>query len=189
MQRDINRDMWSYLPNFYEDIRESRAIINPESKEFERLDGNIRDVLSQFFVDTATWGLANWERVFDIAADETKPIDQRRSVIKSKMRGAGTVTISLIEEVAEAYDNGDVDVVLDHANYIVTITFISTKGIPPNLADIENALREIIPAHLAIDFVFTYLTWDELDSANLTWDDLDALGLTWDQFEVYNPNL
>lgn len=189
MRSDIKRAMWSYLPNYYEDIREARAIIDPESEEFEKLNENIRDVLSQFFVDKATWGLSYWERAFSVPVDESKPIEQRRSVIKSKMRGAGTVTIGLIEEVAEAYDNGDVDVTYDHARYTVTIKFISTKGRPPNIEDTERALRDIIPAHIAIDFVFTYLTWDELDLRNFTWDELDALGLTLDQFEVFNPNL
>jgi Uncharacterised protein conserved in bacteria (DUF2313) len=155
--RDINRAMYDYLPSYYEDIREARAIIDAESAQFEQLHADIADVLAQFFVDTATWGLANWERICGIPVDESKPIDQRRSVIKSKLRGIGTVTVDLIKNVAEAYYNGEVEVTEQPSLYTVKIKFVSKLGVPPNLADIQNALREIIPAHLAIDFEFSYL--------------------------------
>jgi Uncharacterised protein conserved in bacteria (DUF2313) len=185
IERNIERDMFDYMPREYEDLRESRAIIQAEATEFETLNAAIADVLAQFFVDTATWGLANWERICGIPTDESKPIDQRRSVIKSKLRGIGTVTVDLIKNVAEAYSYGEVDVTEDSANYTVIVTFVGERGVPANLTDIENALREIIPAHLAIDYKFTYLRWSELDSYGWTWDALDAQMLSWDEFEKY----
>ncbi len=183
IERDINRAMWRYLPRYYEDIRESRAIVNPQSAEFERLNGAIRDVLDQYFVDRATWGLAYWERAFGITIDESKPRGQRRSVIKSKMRGAGTVTVDFVKDVAEAYDNGEVEVTEDNANYTIIVTFVGTRGVPPNLADTERALRDIIPAHLDVKFEFTFLTWEELSDVAMSWADLDAQDLTWAEFE------
>jgi len=157
IERNIERDMFDYMPREYEDLRESRAIIQAEAAEFETLNAAIADVLAQFYVDTATWGLANWERICGIPINESKPIDQRRSVIKSKLRGIGTVTVGLIKNVAEAYYNGQVEVIEQPSLYTVKIKFVSKLGVPPNLADIQNALREIIPAHLAIDFEFSYL--------------------------------
>jgi Uncharacterised protein conserved in bacteria (DUF2313) len=185
LTRNIERDMFDYMPREYEDLRESRAIIKTEAVEFETLNDKIADVLAQFFVDTATWGLAYWERICGIPTDESKPIDQRRSVIKSKLRGIGTVTVDLIKNVAEAYSYGEVDVTEDYANYTVIVTFVGERGVPANLTDIENALREIIPAHLAINYKFTYLRWSELDSYGWTWDALDAQMLSWDEFEIY----
>ena len=176
-----------YLPDYYQNIREFQTLIGTENEEVEQLSATIDEVLEQFYVDTATWGLVNWERICGIPTDESKPIDQRRSVIKSKLRGIGTVTVDLIKNVAEAYLNGGVNVTEDFANYTVKITFIGKRGVPPNLSDIQNALREIIPAHLAINYEFTYLRWDELDSYGWTWDELDAKSLTWDELEVYKP--
>jgi hypothetical protein len=46
-------------------------------------------------------------------------------------------------------------------------------------------LRDLIPAHLEINYILYYLIWDDLDALNLTWDELDALNLMWDEFEVY----
>ncbi|AZU64884.1 phage portal protein [Neobacillus mesonae] len=175
--------MFEYMPREYADYRESMAMVQAEAGEFEKLNDKVRDVLDQFFIDTATWGLANWERIFGIVADESKPLEQRRSVIKSKLRGYGTVTAAFIKNVAESFENGAVDVVEDAANYTVKITFIDTRGVPGNLDDIKKALRDIIPAHLAISFEFTYLRWSEFDAKNYTWSTLEAKALTWDQFE------
>ncbi len=187
MTRDIRRDMSDYLPQYYEEFRIVQNVLDREANEFVALNGAIKTVLDQFFIDTATYGLARWEKACGIPTDETKPIEQRRAVVKSKIRGVGTVTVALIKSVAEAYDSGEVNVAEDSANYSIKITFIGNRGIPPNLNDTKAALREIIPAHLGITYEFTYLRWDEVDSFGWTWNVLDSMSLTWDEFEVYKP--
>ncbi|MDT9725085.1 DUF2313 domain-containing protein [Xylanibacillus composti] len=177
--------MSDYMPPYYREVREAEQLLDREAAELNGLNAAIRDVLNQLFVDTATWGLAHWERICGIPVDVAKPRNQRRSVIKSKLRGVGTVTVSLVKAVAEAYDNGEVDVTEDPANFSVTITFISNHGVPENLDDIRRALREIVPAHLAIHFEFTFMTYEALDSYSLTWADVDAKELTWADWETY----
>jgi hypothetical protein len=184
---DYRQRMSDYLPRYYDDSRIVGNLLDQESAEVSDLNAAIADVLAQFFVDTATWGLANWERICGIKTDETKPYDQRRSAIKARLRGVGTVTVALIKNVAESYNNGEVEVTEDNANYTIAVRFVSTYGRPSNMTDIQNALREIVPAHLAIDFVFTYATWSEVDSRGQTWADIDALGETWAQYEAYQP--
>ncbi|WP_239613956.1 YmfQ family protein [Cohnella mopanensis] len=179
-QADIQRAMHDYLPLYYTDVTPANNVIDREAEEIAALNIAINDVLAQFFIVTATWGLARWEQIFGIPTDEAKPIEQRRSVIKSKLRGVGTVTPALIEQVAEAYDNGDVTVTEDNASYNVTITFVSTLGIPPNLGDIKAAIRDILPAHLTVNFVFRYYLYANLiaigkkyaEIAAITYDDL-----------------
>ncbi|KQC48545.1 phage portal protein [Geobacillus sp. Sah69] len=168
--------MFGYIPREYEDYRESRAIVKTEAAEFEALNAKIADVLAQFFVDTATWGLSHWERICGIPIDESKPVEQRRSVIKSKLRGIGTVTVDLIKNVAEAYYNGEVEVIEQPSLYTVKIKFVGKLGVPPNLADIQNALRGIIPAHLAIDFEFSYLLIKDVHNV-MTLSQLEATTL------------
>jgi hypothetical protein len=180
LTRDIQRDMFDYLPKEYEDYRESHAIIVTEAAEFESLNDEIADVLAQFFVDTATWGLANWERLVNVTVDESKPIDQRRSVIKSKLRGVGTVTVGLIKNVAESYSNGEVAVTESASTYTISIKFVGKLGVPPNMADIQQALRDIIPAHLAINYEFTYVLYDELKAKYTTYDALATSGNSYE---------
>lgn len=187
MSRNIKTDMLDYLPHYYGDSRIVRNLTAREAKEFIQLQDRIQDVLQQFFVDTAVWGLSYWETVCGIPVDESKPKEQRRSVIKSKLRGAGTVTLAVIKNVVDSFENGEIQLQENFAKYEVVITFIGKRGVPPNLNDVRTALREIVPAHLSIRFEYTYLSWEELDSAKLNWDELEALNMTWDQLEVWKP--
>lgn len=194
-RRDLEKDMVDYLPTYYA-LHDNEGqpgitsnLITQETKELLELNLRILDVLEQFFVESATWGLAYWENICGIPVDETKPWDQRRSVIKSKLRGAGTVTLAVIKDVADSFENGEIRVEEIFSEYKVVITFIGTRGKPPNEPDMRQVLREIIPAHLELEFRYTYLTWDELDAADLTWDELEALNMTWEQLEVWKPKV
>jgi uncharacterized protein YmfQ (DUF2313 family) len=153
----IHQRMKESLPSFYDDILEFKEILSVEAKELDSFDLLAEQALDQMSYETATWALSRYEQFHGIKVDETKPIDQRRSVLKSKLRSAGITTKALIINVASAYSNGSVDVTEDGTNYTIIITFTGTLGVPPNVKDLEKALREIIPAHFHIDFVYTYL--------------------------------
>lgn len=187
MNRNLKTSMQDALPSYYDRSRIVANLLEREAAELESLNASIAEVLDQFFIDTATWGLSHWERICDIKTDETKPYAQRRSVLKSKLRGIGTVTVDLIQDVAEAYLGGEVQVEELPSLYTIKVTFVGKLGIPPNLDDIKNVLRDIIPAHLAIQFEFTYMSWSDLTSYALTWADVDELALTWEAFEKYKP--
>lgn len=179
LTRNIERDMFDYMPREYDDFRESRAIVKTEAAEFERLHANIADVLAQFYVETATWGLANWERLVGVKTDESKPIDQRRSVVKGKLRGVGTVTVEMIKNVTESWYGGEVEVTQTPAQYLVTVEFTSSYGVPSNLGDVERALRDIIPAHLQIAFKFRFVTYAISKAQYATYGDMKSTGLTY----------
>ncbi|MFZ5688687.1 MAG: YmfQ family protein [Bacillota bacterium] len=178
------QEMLTYLPRYYDTSRIMRAILQAQGAEFDKLRQTLDEILDQFFVNTATWGLDTWEKEFGITTMAGKPDDQRRAVIKSKIRGIGTVTVKLIKTVAEAYDGGTVEVTQQPELCQFTVTFIDTRGVPPNINDLKAAIEEIKPAHLAVVYEFRYLIWDELDAKNITWDQLDAKNLTWDEFET-----
>lgn len=185
--RNIEQDMQDYLPKYYSDSRIVQHLLQPESAEFVQYHKKVQDVLNQFFVETATWGLTRWEAICGIPVQENKTDEQRRSLIKSKLRGSGTVTVDGIKTVVDSFKNGQIDVQENFGNYEVVITFIGTRGIPANLEDVKAAVREIVPAHLGVKYQFTYLIWEELDQAKLTWDQLEVMNKNWNQLEVWKP--
>ncbi|RYD01656.1 hypothetical protein N752_29195 [Desulforamulus aquiferis] len=113
--------------------------------------------MDQFFAPTATWALDIWEQELGLTSLAGKPIEQRRSLIISKLRGIGTITTELIKTVSEAYDGGTVEVTEQPEIYQISVEFFDTTGVPQNLLDLKGALEEIKPAHLAIRFIFKYL--------------------------------
>lgn len=128
----------------------------------DQLVNSVDDLKEQLRVDTATWGLALWEDYFGIKPGTGQSDFTRREVIKAKMRSAGTTTVAMIKSVSEAYTNGEVEVTEDNPAYTFVITFISTRGQPPSLAELKAAIEEIKPAHLAVEYVFVYTTHSEI---------------------------
>jgi len=177
--------MKSYVPDYLKEAQSYKVILEAEGPELDAIETNLADVLKQFYVETATEeGLSRWEEFVGLSSYAGKPLDQRRSRIISKLRGMGTVTVSLIKNVAESYTYGTVEVTERPELYSFTVTFSDKHGIPPNYTDLQAAIEEIKPAHLAVNYVLRYLIWDELDAAALTWEALDAKALTWDEFET-----
>lgn len=148
----------NYLPNYYKTSEVMTELTNAEDSELVLFKSKLENTLNQFFVDMADTSLERWEKELGIPVNNSKPIEYRRSVIKSKLRGQGTVTVNLIKNVSESYSNGEVDVIEDSTNYSFTIKFVGTKGIPPNMDDLERTIEEIKPAHLGYSFEYTYNT-------------------------------
>lgn len=184
LTREVKRSMYDYMPKEYEDYLESVAIIETEATEIELLNTRVSEALDQFFIDSATWGIKAYEADFGITSDEAKPIDQRRSVIKSKMRGVGVTNKAQIENVAEAYSNGDVDVTEDNPNYNINIEFVGTLGIPPNMSDLEKTIRNIIPAHMGYTLKYRFTTYDSMKTKYTDYNAVAASGFTYDEILV-----
>lgn len=191
------REMMAYLPDYYQTSQVMQAILQSEGKEFDKLrwalDNPLAEkdplliggVLQQFFVPTATWGLETWERELGLPTTPGQDIKERRSKVISRIRGFGTATIKVVREVAESYDKGKVKVIEDFSTYTITVQFVDTCGIPPNIDDLKAAVRTVVPAHIQIGYEYNYLLWNDLDNLDMTWDYLDSLNLTWEKFEVY----
>lgn len=144
-------------------IREFNVLYDTEGAELDDVYYAVNDVLDQCFVSSATWGLKFWEAVLGIPADESKEAAYRRDVVLSKIKGSGTVTVSMIDTVAESYSNGEIDIVEHNDASAFEVVFVSTKGTPPNLSDLQNAIEELKPAHLAVTYTFMYNTYRFLE--------------------------
>ena len=177
------RALIARYPDFYAaspEFVDLQNALEPEALALWTAQGGLMD---QLCVNTATWGLQYWEQTLGITVEQGKDLEYRRSRIRSKLRGSGVTTVALIESVAESFSNGDVAVTEDPQAYRLEIKFVGTIGIPPNLEDLTASLREILPAHLAWNYVMVYNTWDM--TAQHTWDELrqrswdDVKGVAW----------
>lgn len=175
--------MLGYLPPLYEGARVFQEFLQVQGAELDQMRDTLPQLLEQFFPQTATWGLDLWEEELGLPPAVGQTDAERRSRILGRLRGYGTLTIKLLTQVAEAYDNGRVEVTPDFPAATMVIRFVDTRGVPSNIEDLQAEIRRLVPARYEVEFEFRYLTWDELDSMDLTWDELDAMQLTWEQFE------
>jgi hypothetical protein len=173
--------LMSYLLSFYENCRIMKSIQDAIANELGGVRFALDDILNQFFVQKATWGLEFWERELGLPTDPTKPFAWRREMIMAKLRGIGTITKQMLINAAAAFSGGEVDVIEYPSEYGFEIRFIGVKGIPPNMAGFIEMLEQIKPAHLTYGFKYTYTVWDNLH--NLTWN--QAVTKTWNELKVY----
>ena len=164
------------LPSFYDnDI--TRPIQNSFTVEADLINDKVDKTLEQFFVDSATYGLDKWEKMLGISKNNFD-IQTRRENIKAKMRSRGTTTVSVIKNICEAYSNGIVEVIVNHSDYSFIIDFVGTIGIPKAFAELDKAIEEIKPAHLAHSYKFNYNTHSDISNytheqlANYTHDEV-----------------
>ncbi len=177
--------LMNYLPQYYAESDEVKALQSDFGLASEALKDDLKALIDQLNVSTATWGLGYWEEYLGIKKPTTT-FESRREVILSTLRGFGTTTKEMIKNMSAAFSGGEVEVIEDNPNYRFVIKFTGTKGVPPNMTGLTAAIERAKPAHLAFEFEYTYLTWDKHDSYGYTWDQWDGLNLTWDMLEVYD---
>lgn len=155
-------------------------------EECDKDRADYEDLLNQFFIETATWGIYKWEEFAGIPTPtEYVDIETRRSNVLAALRSRDTTTKEKIRVVSESYANGECEVIEDNPNYTFYVKFVGVRGIPKRVDELRKSIERIKPAHLAFDFIYSYLIWDEFDAFNKSWDEWDALNLTWDELEVY----
>ena len=152
------------LPGYY---KNSTQVIELQGA-FEHWTDALRvakdDLLSQINIKSATWGLSLWEKALGIETDVSKPYEFRRTRIISKLRGAGTTTKEMIQNVSESFSNGEVTIIEHTGESSFEVKFTGTIGIPPNMDDLTAAIEEIKPAHLGYSYVFIYRLHSDLSS-------------------------
>lgn len=177
----LTPNLMKYLPWYYKDSKVMKEIQDSISKEFGALTYFVKDLEKQFFIDTATWGLSIYEKELGLKTNMSLSYEERREIIKAKLRGRGTTTKAMIKNTAEAFSGGEVDVIEYPEEYYFVVKFIGVKGIPRNMQGFIDMLETIKPAHLAYSFKYTYTVWKHLKQ--ITWNNASAM--TWDELKVY----
>ncbi len=116
------------------------------------------ETAQQMFLDSMTWALAIEERIAGITPAAGEGVEERRSVLQAKWRSAtGKCDVDLIQRVCDSWQNGEVDV--DFVDGEIVLRFVGAYGVPDAdaLAALQSAVQEVIPAHLAVKYLYRYL--------------------------------
>lgn len=130
--------------------------------EFERLKSETTLTENQFFVILSDRDIKNHEEDVGLVPDASADIETRRGRVLSKLRGTGTVTKTMMKNVAASFVNGDIEIIEYPSEYCFAVKFTSKTGVPYNIADIQAMIEEIKPAHLAVEYIFTYRLWQDI---------------------------
>lgn len=145
--------MKSYLPEHFAESPEIVAILEDGDRHFGELDSAMDDVLNQFFVETATWGLDKWEKELDILPSDPD-FEERRKKIFSKLISQTPTNYKVLEnEINRFLKNALSRVRLLKGRYAMEITIPPdeiSEWLPKRLTSI---IEEMKPAHLAYEIL------------------------------------
>ena len=66
----------------------------------------------------------------------------------------------------------------------VRVLFPEVAGVPEGFEQIRRIILSIIPCHLAVEFFFRYLTWEECHRHGYTWATVENNGWNWKEFQT-----
>ena len=143
--RDKAVNLSRYLPGFLVVDAQFNAALQSSTDEHERIRWLLKDIFSQFTVQTATWGLDNWEEIYGLNHDETLTIEERRERLFIKLRGIGTITLDVMNKLVNSVVPGKDAVVVEN---VAPNAFRIDLNIATAIPEIREVVGLYKPAHL-----------------------------------------
>lgn len=172
------------LPVYYRKSKVINALFRSIESEYARLENEVKLTENQFFVILADKNIQNHEQDVGVSPDDTADLETRRGRVLSKLRGTGTVTKTMMKNVAASFVNGDIEITEYPSRYMFSVAFTSKQGIPYNLQDIKDMIEEIKPAHLAVEYIFTYRLWEDVKNDLQNWTMVKPY--TWEELLTFH---
>lgn len=162
-------NMLSSLPTAYRKDAWVIALLSAIAGVDDAQRADADETAQQMFLDSMTWALAIEERIAGITPAAGAGVEERRSVLQAKWRSAtGKCDVDLIQRVCDSWKNGEVDV--DFVDGEIVLRFVGAYGVPDAdaLAALKDAVQEVIPAHLAVQYLYRYLLVREVSAMTVS---------------------
>lgn len=141
-----------YLPLFLSHDGDFKDTLGALSHEHERQRQWQIDVGKQFFINTATWGLDDWEAFVGIETDHKLDYQTRRNAILARINYAQTVTLSFLTTLVNLFVAKKNGIVVDHPDQY-RLDILLPDGQVTSFENLEAALQLYVPAHLGWTYI------------------------------------
>lgn len=131
-----------------------QALYQMAGGQLDHVEFSISDLHDQRFFDTATWGLAIYERALGITPRVGQTMEERRAVVQAKWLSGGKVDLALLQTIASAWFPDDVQV--GFANGKITMTLCMREPTTVDMERLREAIETTKPAHLPISYYLRY---------------------------------
>lgn len=140
-------ELITYYPLFYREVREMNEILKAQGRIADKLENSIEQIFSDCFIDTADRNVIScYERIIGIVPDNSKSIEERRSLVKSHIVGTGKISASLIIEMISTYTGASAKCNFNNSCLFISVYRGSKSFI--NFVDISALLSVKLPAHI-----------------------------------------
>lgn len=188
-------DLLNYLPEFMQEIKEFKEIVQAENVVFNILSNDIEYFLNQLFIDSASpETVFRFENFLGIKGEGT--LDQRKSYILALIKKGDKLNEKSIKTIVDTITGSEA---------IVTFYAINEVNSPKNghavllvqvlspdnnkdykYDDIQRALQPLVPAHIDLMVIKYFSTWQNVKDNYLDWG-AAAQAASWQEINDYIP--
>lgn len=141
------------LPPFIAQMREMAELLAVEQEEIDRMCAALTELLQQFYIKTATYGLDEWEAEFALGKNADLTTMQRRARVLAKLNSNPPATIKMLENlVLQILSANAVTIIERPAEYHFDI-YVNTDYLIETLDIADEAVHLARPAHLSYKFI------------------------------------
>lgn len=149
--REQDASLSEYLPIFISQDKEINTLLSVESEEHNRQRELLIDILKQFFIHSATWGLDLWEKVFAIYSKLNESYELRRAKIYAKLQSKQISTVEFLTQLASKFFPQQATVEIKEMNPKNLFYLIANyTALDNNYFALRDAIEIYKPAHLAM---------------------------------------
>lgn len=182
-------DLSRYLPDFLYDDDGFTRVQKALGDEHEKQRQWAVETEKQLFVNTATWGLTDWEEFVGIRTDTSRDIALRRRDILVKLAAPASVTPAWLTDLANRFlRNPSAEVIPHNEEYWFEVWFDLDDLL--SWGDLRAAIKLYKPAHLGLDMILGIilplpvhhkcLCMQYVDARHIVWNLGMANKLCWD---------
>lgn len=155
----------------------TRNIIEAIAAEHDLQREDVSQVLANLFFDTCSLEMLEFYENECGITNKAESEEDRRSAVEAKWKSDGKCDIVLLQTIADSWKYGKTKI--DYTDFKLTVSFVD-KGVPTDTEGLKAALEEAKPAHIPIEYIYTYNTWGDLKLK--TWGELKTG--TWAEAKV-----
>lgn len=144
-----------YLPEYYQNSKVMGAIADAQGTELELLYTALDEILAQFFIDTATWGLNLWDEFLGLKT-EAYSIEERRRLLKSKLIMQPPVTRERFKKLLDGVADS-VDVIEHYGECNFEVVLLVKTNLRTAFEKILEQIEDNKPAHLDYRIILGFL--------------------------------
>ena len=161
---------------------EELAVIGKQMDEiFDALEEIRREA---FLVSAESYGLTNFVAALPFTPASLTTEDERRAVMALLRIRGGCFSQSMLQDTISGCG---LQATIEEGTEKMTavVRFPLNRGIPEGFDKLKKRVEEIVPCHLATEYVYIYTTWRELMEKLPAWNDAQSRAGTWKQIEIY----
>lgn len=176
--------MLDYYPHVIKIIQEFKAITCVEGFEIDFLTSDIDVIINEAYLTTMGESrIKQWEKKLGLVASTDDSIEDRRDKIIATIRGNGKLNTELINSIVGAFTHGTaVSYIEDSTLYVKIQPPVGNKQY--KFANVEQALRPKVPAHLGLVVIRDYATWGEVKDNFASWTAISNAD-NWESIALY----